>query len=129
MAQSSPRSDPDPDAPLTIDELAQQSGMTARNIRAHQARGLLPPPIVRGRTGYYGQDHLDRVRLIVDLQAEGLNLSAIKRFLRSTPRGAAGEALSLRRALLEPWEDESPVILTAEDLAARFGPPEPGILE
>ena len=29
---------------LTIDELAHETGMTARNIRAHQSRGLLPPP-------------------------------------------------------------------------------------
>ena len=28
--------------------------MTVRNIRAHQSRALLPPPQVRGRTGYYG---------------------------------------------------------------------------
>ena len=27
---------------LTIDQLAQQTGMTVRNIRAHQSRGLLP---------------------------------------------------------------------------------------
>ena len=31
---------------MTIDELALESGMTARNIRAHQSRGLLPPPTV-----------------------------------------------------------------------------------
>ena len=32
---------------LTIDELAARVGMTARNIRAHQSRGLLPPPHLR----------------------------------------------------------------------------------
>ena len=48
------------EAPLTIDELAQRVGMTVRNIRAHQSRGLLPPPVVRGRTGYYGPDHVAR---------------------------------------------------------------------
>ena len=34
-------------AEMTIDELARESGMTARNIRAHQSRGLLPPPAAR----------------------------------------------------------------------------------
>jgi DNA-binding transcriptional MerR regulator len=29
---------------LTIDELARRTGMTVRNVRAHQSRGLLPPP-------------------------------------------------------------------------------------
>ena len=31
---------------LTIGELAQAAGMTVRNIRNHQSRGLLPPPEV-----------------------------------------------------------------------------------
>ena len=34
----------DATAELTIDELARETGMTVRNIRAHQSRGLLPPP-------------------------------------------------------------------------------------
>src|SRR4051794_34695752 len=51
-------------ADLTIDELAQRTGMTVRNIRAHQSRGLLPPPEVRGRTGFYGPDHVARIELI-----------------------------------------------------------------
>ena len=57
-------------ADLTIDELARRTGMTVRNIRAHQSRGLLPPPEVRGRTGYYGSEHLARIELIRELQAE-----------------------------------------------------------
>ena len=37
------------DEQLTIDQLAQRTGMTVRNIRAHQSRGLLPrPPCARG---------------------------------------------------------------------------------
>src|SRR5438105_503099 len=35
---------------LTIDQLAQTTGVTTRNIRAHQARGLLPSPTVRVRS-------------------------------------------------------------------------------
>ena len=38
-------------AEMTIDALARETGMTVRNIRAHQSRGLLPPPQVRARTG------------------------------------------------------------------------------
>ncbi len=45
---------PAKDAAMTIDELARETGMTVRNIRAHQSRGLLPPPEVRARTGYTG---------------------------------------------------------------------------
>ena len=60
------------DGDLTIDELAQRTGMTVRNIRAHQSRGLLPPPEVRGRTGYYGPEHLARIELIREMQGAGL---------------------------------------------------------
>ena len=55
--------------------------MTVRNVRAHQSRGLLPPPEVRGRTGYYGAEHVARVELIRELQADGFNLELIRRLL------------------------------------------------
>ena len=106
---------------VTIDRLAQVSGMSTRNIRANQARGLLPAPEVRGRTGYYMQEHFDRIRLILDLQGEGLSLSGIKRTLDNLPQGAASQVMRLRGSLLEPWDDEQPAIITLEELTERFG--------
>ena len=35
---------------LTVEQLAYETGMSVRNIRNHQSRGLLPPPEVRART-------------------------------------------------------------------------------
>ena len=49
-------------ADLTIEQLAAASGMTVRNIRAHQARGLLAAPEVRLRVGYYGPEHVAQLR-------------------------------------------------------------------
>ena len=66
---------------LTIDELAAQVDMTVRNIRAHQARGLLPPPRIQGRVGYYGPSHRRRLEQIRAMQDEGLNLAAIAKVL------------------------------------------------
>jgi DNA-binding transcriptional MerR regulator len=66
---------------LTIEQLAAAPGMSARNIRSHQARGLLAPPEVRLRVGYYGPEHVAQLRLIRDLQEEGFNLNGIKRLL------------------------------------------------
>ena len=66
---------------LTIDELAVQVDMTVRNIRAHQARGLLPPPRIQGRVGYYGPSHRRRLEQIRSMQEEGLNLAAIAKVL------------------------------------------------
>src|SRR3954453_2922429 len=98
-------------AELTIDELARESGMTARNIRAHQSRGLVPPPEVRGRTGYYGKEHLARIELIQELQAEGFNLEAISG-LTEAGKGAAADFLRSPGPVREPFEDEEPEIVT-----------------
>ena len=62
---------------LTIGELAAAAGMTVRNVRNHQARGLLAPPSLVARTGYYGMEQLERLQLIRAMQAEGFNLEAI----------------------------------------------------
>jgi len=113
---------------LTIDELAHRTGMTVRNIRAHQSRGLLPPPEVRGRTGYYGPEHVARIELIRELQGEGFNLEAIRR-LMSDSAGSSSEVLRFTRALREPFEDEEPVIVDGAELAERFGSTDPKVLE
>ena len=36
-------------AEYRINDLAQESGVSVRNIRVYQERGLLPPPVRRGR--------------------------------------------------------------------------------
>jgi DNA-binding transcriptional MerR regulator len=108
------------DDELTIDELARRIGMTVRNIRAHQSRGLLPPPEVRARTGYYGPEHAVRLRLIQDLQAEGFNLKAIERLI-SASNGASEEVLAFGRQVLTAFAEEEPEVATLEDLIARIG--------
>src|SRR5919201_1411588 len=107
---------------LPIDQLAQLTGMTVRNIRAHQSRGLLPPPEVRARTGYYGTDHVARIKLIQEMQAEGYNLKAIERLVQGAT-GAVEEALGFKRALLAPFGDEQPEYVTQEELDERFNGP------
>jgi DNA-binding transcriptional MerR regulator len=108
------------DAGLTIDQLAQRTGMTVRNVRAHQSRGLLPPPEVRGRTGYYGAEHLARLELIRTLQDDGFNLESIRRLLERTG-GSSEELLRFTRAAREPFADETPEVIGVEELAQRFG--------
>jgi DNA-binding transcriptional MerR regulator len=104
---------------LTIDELARRTGMTVRNIRAHQSRGLLPAPQVRGRTGFYGPEHEGRINLIRELQADGYKLEAIGRLLDSAG-GSSEEVLRFTRAVKAPFENEEPQIVSAEELAQRW---------
>jgi DNA-binding transcriptional MerR regulator len=105
---------------LTIEQLAAESGMTVRNIRAHRARGLLPAPEVRERIGYYGHEHLARLRLIAQMQADGFNLRAIGRLLEET-HGPPEQLLSLSETVSAPFETEQPQVLTTADLQERFG--------
>ncbi len=79
---------PEADDELTIDELAARVGMTVRNIRAHQSRGLLHPPRIVGRTGLYGPSHVERLDRVRVLQDEGLNLAAIARLFDDDPLAA-----------------------------------------
>ncbi|HXB66225.1 MAG TPA: MerR family transcriptional regulator [Solirubrobacteraceae bacterium] len=105
---------------LTIEQLAAEVGMSVRNIRNHTSRGLLPPPEVRARVGYYGPDHVARLKLILDLQADGFNLAAIERLL-SASGGQAARLLGLRNAMTAPYESETPEVITAAELRERFG--------
>ena len=109
-----------PEGELTVEQLAYETGMSVRNIRNHQSRGLLPPPDVRARIGYYGPQHVARLRLIQEMQAEGFKLHAIQRLI-GEHGGSADRFVGLRRAVTAPFETESPEVLTAEELAERFG--------
>jgi DNA-binding transcriptional MerR regulator len=105
---------------LTVEQLAAEVGMSVRNIRNHHTRGLLPPPEVRARVGYYNSEHVARLRLILDLQADGFNLAAIERLLSGSD-GLAERLLGLRIAVTTPFEPEAPEMITAEELNKRFG--------
>jgi DNA-binding transcriptional MerR regulator len=109
-----------PEADMTIEQLAGEVGMSVRNIRNHHSRGLLPAPEVRARVGYYSAEHVARLRLILDLQADGFNLTAIERLL-SASGGSAARLLGLRNAMTAPFESETPEVLTAAELRERFG--------
>jgi DNA-binding transcriptional MerR regulator len=109
-----------PDGKMTIGELARRTGMTIRNIRAHQTRGLLPPPEVHGRTGYYNEGHVARIELTREMQAEGLNLEAIRRVLESS-EGSSREMVDFARAVRAPFEDETPEIYEPRELAEAWG--------
>ena len=89
-------------AEMTIDQLAGSVGMTVRNVRAYAGRGLIPPPRLVGRTGYYGAEHVERLRLIRELLDRGYTLSAVERTLKQHVSATAGHALDLLDTLETP---------------------------
>ncbi len=106
---------------MLIGELALRAGVTVRNIRAYQTRGLLPSPQLVGRTGIYGPHHLQRLQLVQELQHEGVNLQGIKWILdRVPPTGSPSEVRLLQQALFPPGEVEQPFELDDAELRARL---------
>ena len=107
---------------LRIDELARQGGTTVRNVRAYQDRGLLPPPRRQGRVGFYGPEHLARLRLISALLERGYTLANIGELVAAWEQGQdLGHLLGFETALMTSWNEESSAYFSIDDLTEMFG--------
>jgi DNA-binding transcriptional MerR regulator len=67
----------DRDRRLTLEDLSAATGMTARNVRAYQTKGLIPPPVRQGRRSMYSGEHLRRLQAIERARARGASLALI----------------------------------------------------
>lgn len=106
---------------LTIGELAAAAGMTVRNVRNHQARGLLAPPVLVARTGYYGAEHLERLKLILDMLGKGYPLSAIRELLEAwEDKRSLADVLGFEQAVSAPFVTEEPKSYTAAEIVAMY---------
>lgn len=101
----------------TVDELARAADTMTTTVRMYQNKGLLHAPAKRGRVGVYDDSHLDRIRLITDLQARGHSLAGISDLLASYERGEPLTDLLGLSALREP----TPVTVPVRELMARLG--------
>ncbi len=76
---------------MTINQLAEISGVPVRRIRHFVAEGVLSPPHGRGRASHYDRAHLDRLRQIQALRDANVGLDQIRRRL-GEPRSGAIDA-------------------------------------
>lgn len=110
------------DREFTIDDLARAARTTVRNVRAYQDRGLIPPPERRGRTGYYGPEHLSRLRIITQMVHRGYTLSSIGELIEAWRSGQdIGQLIGLETAVSSPWTDETGTYFTLPKLVQMFG--------
>ena len=80
---------------LRVEQLAARSGLSVDTIRYYQTRGLLAPPRREGRVAWYDEGHLERLRRVRRLAADGFSLEQIQRLLaQAAPDGALLEALA-----------------------------------
>jgi hypothetical protein len=75
---------------------------------------------VLARTGYYGDEHVARLELIKEMQADGFNLGAIRRLLDRVG-DSSSEVLDFTRAVRASFAEEEPELLEAEEIARRWG--------
>ena len=99
-----------------IDDLARAAGMTTRNVRAYQDRGLLPAPRRSGRVALYDDRHLARLKLIGSMLGRGYTTAHIAEMLEAWESGKdLAAVLGLEETLSSPWSDDRPTsVPTAE---------------
>jgi DNA-binding transcriptional MerR regulator len=101
-----------------MEELARLAGITVRTLRFYRERKLIPPPRREGRIAWYDDHHLARLRTISALLERGHTLNGIAELAEAFDNGRdVADLLGLGA----PTE-ETPVRLTPEALADRFGP-------
>jgi DNA-binding transcriptional MerR regulator len=106
---------------LTLEELTERVGLSVRNVRFYTTRGLIPPPIRRGRSGFYTADHVARLELVCELQGHGFTLSAIERYVARIPADASAEDIALHRTMLAPWMADSWDDVSRSELERQAG--------
>lgn len=111
------------DGELSLDELAERSGVSARTIRYYQSEGVLAAPRREGREARYNPGHLERLELIAELQERGLKLEAIQSLLSRAgkQRSSVTEWLGIDAALRANWTDDHATTMTLADVHERLG--------
>lgn len=112
------------DEAITLEELAQRVDLSVRNIRFYTTKGLLPPPIRRGRSGYYTGEHVARLELVRELQGHGFTLAAIAGYVSAIPDDAGPADIAVHLSLLAPVTDEGIRLDVAESMQDLGVPPE-----
>ncbi|MBZ4321577.1 MerR family transcriptional regulator [Streptomyces huiliensis] len=102
-------------------ELAEAAGIPLRTLRFYRERKLIPPPRREGRIAWYDATHLARLRTIAALLERGHTLGGIADLLTAFEGGRdVAELLGLDGVPTTPWSRETPVRLSAEELADTF---------
>lgn len=104
-----------------LDDLARAAGVASTTVRLYQNKGLLAPPRLSGRTGWYDESHLTRLRLILRLQGDGHSLGGIASLLEQWELGRGLDAVIGVESELDALVGDAHAIdLDPADLLGRF---------
>ena len=106
-----------------LDELARRAKVASTTVRLYRAKGLLAPPRLEGRTGWYDDSHLSRLRLIARLQSEGHSLAGIGDLLEQWEQGRSLDAVIGVEAELDALlGDAHATVLGVAEVLEHFPP-------
>jgi DNA-binding transcriptional MerR regulator len=112
------------DLSLTLEELAERSGVPARTIRFYQAEKLLQRPDrdrKDARLARYGSHHVERLRLVGELRDRGLKLPAIRTLLQEGDVSTrVADWLGLDDTLRGSFGPDEPRLMSRADLSAML---------
>lgn len=85
-------------AVFVISVAAELAGMHPQTLRIYERKGLIDPYRTPGGTRRYSQDDIERLSLIQELTAQGLNLEGVKQVidLQHEVQSLRGEVAELR---------------------------------
>jgi len=106
---------------MTLEELAATTGVPARTIRYYQAEKLLQKPNrdrKDARVARYGDEHVERLKLVGELRDRGLKLPAIRALLEEGDASTrVADWLGLDRSLRGSWGHDEPRIISSSELS------------
>ncbi len=110
----------EPPVDMTIEELAERSGVAPRTIRYYQAEKLLQKPErdpSDHRVARYSDEHVERLRLVGELRDRGLKLPAIRNLLQEGDSSTrVADWLGLDETLRGAWRQDPPRLVNSNDL-------------
>lgn len=105
-----------------VDDLARRAGVSVRNVRVYQDRGLLPPPRREGRTGWYNESHLARLELITRMLDRGYTFATISELLTAAQSGLRIEDVLTTDDVNETAQQvRRSTMIGRDELEAMFG--------
>lgn len=100
-------------AVFVISVAAELSGMHPQTLRIYERKGLIDPFRTPGGTRRYSQEDIERLQLIQEMTAEGMNLEGVRRVL------ALQEENRRLKKKLDRLRDKIEEIEEAAEMAAK----------
>ncbi|HYE85639.1 MAG TPA: MerR family transcriptional regulator [Vicinamibacterales bacterium] len=107
------------DSLLSIGELADRTGVSRRTVRFYVQRGLIAPPVGRGRGSGYTAQHLEQIARVLRLQREGLPLETIAQL----PAGSELAVAAAPPTALNEQTTQNPEDIKTQRTEERLSPP------